>query len=226
MPDSKDYKSAMEKVSAGQRWKQATLEKMQAETAAQKASRPRRTIPFGRRAIPLATAAAICLLVIPATARSLTSVSGGATAADQASPRVATRQMPENSAAANNGAVPFALAAAPEAAMAEAPQDTAAAPACTTVDADSPEAALPAQALPADEAEGLDAALDQLRDPRRRGRGPHPGGRSGQRPCPGRLLCLCAGWRKRRKLPALSGQPRRMTRATRKQKHPPLAGVA
>lgn len=162
MPDSKDYKSAMEKVSAGQRWKQATLEKIQAETAAQKASRPRRTIPFGRRAIPLATAAAICLLVIPATARSLTSVSGGATAADQASPRVATRQMPENSAAANNGAVPFALAAAPEAAMAEAPQDTAAAPACTTVDADSPEAALPAQALPADEAEGTDAALEQL----------------------------------------------------------------
>ena len=162
MPDSRDYKSAMEKVSAGQRWKQATLEKMQAETAAQKASRPRRTSPFGRRAIPLATAAAICLLVIPATARSLTSVSGGATAADQASPRVATRQMPENSAAANNGAVPFALAAAPEAAMAEAPQDTAAAPAYTTVEATSPEAALPAQALPADEAEGLDAALEQL----------------------------------------------------------------
>lgn len=162
MPDSRDYKSAMEKVSAGQRWKQATLEKMQAETAAQKASRPRRTIPFGRRAIPLATAAAICLLVIPAAARSLTSVSGGATAADQASPRVATRQMPENSTAANNGAVPFALAAAPEAAMAEAPQDTAAAPACTTVDADSPEAALPADTQPADEAEGTDAALDQL----------------------------------------------------------------
>lgn len=157
MPDSRDYKSAMEKVSAGQRWKQATLEKMQAETAAQKASRPRRTIPFGRRAIPLATAAAICLLVIPATARNLTSVSGGATAADQASPRVATRQMPENSAAANNGAVPFALAAAPEAAMAEAPQDTAAAPAYTTVEATSPEAA-----LPADEAEGTDAALEQL----------------------------------------------------------------
>ena len=157
MLDSKDYKSAMGKVSAGQRWKQATLEKIQAETAAQKASRPRRTIPFGRRAIPLATAAAICLLVIPATARSLTSVSGGATAADQASPRVATRQMPENSTAANNGAVPFALAAAPEAAMAEAPQDTAAAPAYTTVEATSPEAA-----LPADEAEGTDAALEQL----------------------------------------------------------------
>ena len=157
MLDSKDYKSAMGKVSAGQRWKQATLEKIQAETAAQKASRPRRTIPFGRRAIPLATAAAICLLVIPATARSLTSVSGGATAADQASPRVATRQMPENSAAANNGAAPFALAAAPEAAMAEAPQDTAAAPAYTTVEATSPEAA-----LPADEAEGTDAALEQL----------------------------------------------------------------
>lgn len=160
MPDSKDYKSAMEKVAAGQRWKQATLEKMQAETAAQKASRPRRTIPFGRRAIPLATAAAICLLVIPAAARSLTSVSGGATAADQASPRVATRQMPESSADAANGAVPFALAAAPEAAMAEAPQDTA--PAYTTVEATSPEAALPAQALPAEEAEGLDTALDQL----------------------------------------------------------------
>lgn len=163
MPYSRDYKSAMEKVSAGQRWKQATREKMQAETAAQKASRPRRTIPFGRRAIPLATAAAICLLVIPAAARSLTSVSGGATAADQASPRVATRQMPENSAAANNGAVPFALAAAPEAAMAEngAPDETAV-PACTTVDADSPEAALPADTQPADEAEGTDAALEQL----------------------------------------------------------------
>lgn len=163
MPDSKDYKSAMEKVAAGQRWKQATLEKMQAETGAQKASRPRRTIPFGRRAIPLATAAAICLLVIPAAARSLTSVSGGATAADQASPRVATRQMPESSAAVAPEAAPFALAAAPEAAMAEngAPDETAA-PAYTTVEADSPEAALPADTQPADEAEGADAALEQL----------------------------------------------------------------
>ena len=160
MPDSQDYKDAMNTVTAGQRWKQATLEKMQAETGAQKASRPRRTIPFGRRAIPLATAAAICLLVIPAAARSLTSVSGGATAADQASPRVATRQMPESSADAANGAVPFALAAAPEATMAEAPQDTA--PAYTTVESTSPEAALPAQALPAEETDGLDAALDQL----------------------------------------------------------------
>lgn len=160
MPDSQDYKSAMDKVTAGQRWKQATLEKMQAEAGAQKAARPRRTIPFGRRAIPLATAAAICLLVIPAAARSLTSVSGGATAADQASPRVATRQMPESSADAANGAVPFALAAAPEAAMAEAPQDTA--PAYTTVEATSPEAALPAEARPAEETDGLDAALDQL----------------------------------------------------------------
>ena len=160
MPDSQDYKSAMDKVTAGQRWKQATLEKMQAETGAQKASRPRRTIPFDRRAIPLATAAAICLLVIPAAARSLTSVSGGATAADQASPRVATRQMPESSADAANGAVPFALAAAPEATMAEAPQDTA--PAYTTVESTSPEAALPAEARPAEEADGLDAALDQL----------------------------------------------------------------
>lgn len=160
MPDSQDYKSAMDKVTAGQRWKQATLEKMQAETGAQKASRPRRTIPFGRRAIPLATAAAICLLVIPAAARSLTSVSGGATATDQASPRVATRQMPESSADAANGAVPFALAAAPEAAMAEAPQDTA--PDSTTVESTSPEAALPAEARPAEEAEGLDTALDQL----------------------------------------------------------------
>lgn len=161
MPDSQDYKSAMDKVTAGQRWKQATLEKMQAQAAAQKAARPRQTIPF-RRAIPLAAAAAVCLLVIPAAARSLTPVSGGATAADQASPRAATRQMPESSAATANGAVPFALAAAPEAAMAEAPQDTAAAPAYTTVEAPSPEAALPAKALPAQEAEGLDAALDQL----------------------------------------------------------------
>ena len=161
MPDSQDYKSAMDKVTAGQRWKQATLEKMQAEAGAQKAARSRRTIPF-RRAIPLAAAAAVCLLAIPAAARSLTPISGGATAADQASPRAATRQMPESSAAADNGAVPFALAAAPEAAMAEAPQDTAAAPAYTTVEATSPEAALPAQALPAEEAEGLDTALDQL----------------------------------------------------------------
>ena len=161
MPDSQDYKSAMDKVTAGHRWKQATREKMQAEAGAQKAARPRRTIPF-RRAIPLAAAAAVCLLVIPAAARSLTPISGGATAADQASPRVATRQMPESSAAADNGAVPFALAAAPETAMAEAQQDTASAPAYTTVEVTSPEAALPAQALPAEEAEGLDAALDQL----------------------------------------------------------------
>ena len=159
MPDSQDYKSAMDKVTAGQRWKQATLEKMQAEAGAQKAARPRRTIPF-RRAIPLAAAAAVCLLVIPAAARSLTPVSGGATAADQASPRVATRQMPESSADAANGAAPFARAAAPEAAMAEAPQETA--PAYTTVEATSPEAALPAEARPAEETDGLDAALDQL----------------------------------------------------------------
>lgn len=165
MPDSQDYKSAMDKVTAGQRWKQATLEKMQAQAAAQKAARPRRTIPFGRRAIPLAAAAAVCLLAIPAAARSLTSVSGGATAADQASPRVATRQMPESSADAANGAVPFALAAAPEEAAAGGTQDKAAAtaaPAYTTVEATSPEAALPAEARPAEEADGLDAALDQL----------------------------------------------------------------
>lgn len=164
MPDSQDYKSAMDKVTAGQRWKQATLEKMQAQAAAQKAARPRRTIPFGRRSIPLA-AAAVCLLAIPAAARSLTSVSGGATAADQASPRVATRQMTESSADAANGAVPFALAAAPEEAAAGGTQDKAAAtasPAYTTVEATSPEAALPAEARPAEEADGLDAALDQL----------------------------------------------------------------
>ena len=164
MPDSQDYKSAMDKVTAGQRWKQATLEKMQAEAGAQKAARSRRTIPF-RRAIPLAAAAAVCLLAIPAAARSLTSVSGGATAADQASPRVATRQMPESSADAANGAVPFALAAAPEEAAAGGTQDKAsatAAPAYTTVEATSPEAALPAEARPAEEADGLDAALDQL----------------------------------------------------------------
>lgn len=163
MPDSRDYKSAMEKVAAGQHWKQATLERMRAQTAAQKASRPRRTIPFGRRAIPLATAAAICLLVIPAAARSLVPASGGA-AADQASPRVATRQLPESSAAVANGAVPFALAAAPEEA-AGGTQDRAAAtaaPAYTIVEADSPEAALPADTQPADEAEGADAALEQL----------------------------------------------------------------
>ena len=164
MPDSRDYKSAMEKVAAGQHWKQATLERMRAQTAAQKASRPRRTIPFGRRAIPLATAA-ICLLVIPAAARSLVPASGGAAAADQASPRVATRQLPESSAAVANGAVPFALAAAPEEAAAGGTQDRAAAtaaPAYTIVEADSPEAALPADTQPADEAEGADAALEQL----------------------------------------------------------------
>lgn len=159
MPDSKDYKSAMEKVAAGQRWKQATLEKMQAQQAEKPSAR--RAIPF-RRVIPLAAAAAVCLLVIPAAARSLTPASGG-TMADQASPRAATRQMPESSAAVAPEAAPFALAAAPEAAMAEngAPDETAV-PAYTTVEADSPEAALPADTQPADEAEGADAALEQL----------------------------------------------------------------
>lgn len=159
MPDSKDYKSAMEKVAAGQRWKQATLEKMQAQQAEKPSAR--RAIPF-RRVIPLAAAAAVCLLVIPAAARSLTPAAGG-TMADQASPRVATRQMPESSAAVAPEAAPFALAAAPEAAMAEngAPDETAA-PAYTTVEADSPEASLPADTQPADEAEGADDALEQL----------------------------------------------------------------
>lgn len=50
MPDSKDYKSAMEKVSAGQRWKQATLEKMQAETAAQRPPGP--AGPFPSAVVP------------------------------------------------------------------------------------------------------------------------------------------------------------------------------
>lgn len=166
MPDSQDYKSAMDKVTAGQRWKQATLEKMQAEAAAQKAAHPRRTIPF-RRAIPLATAAALCLLVIPAAARSLVPASGGAAAADQASPRVATRQLPESSAAAANGAAPFALAAAPEEAAAGGTQDKAAAtaaPAYTIVEADSPEAALPAGALPIAESYDLAQALDRLEE--------------------------------------------------------------
>ena len=161
MPDSRDYKNAMEKVTAGQRWKQTTLEKMQAQQAAKPSAR--RAIPF-RRAIPLAAAAAVCLLVIPVAARSLTPASGGAMA-DQASPRVATRQMPESSAAVAPEAAPFALAAAPEAAMAEngAP-DEATAPAYTIVEADSPEAALPADTQPADEAEGADAALEQLEE--------------------------------------------------------------
>lgn len=153
MPDAKDYKRAMDKVTAGQRWKDATLEKMRAETAAPTAGRPRRTIPFGRRAIPLATAAALCLLVIPAAVRGFAPVSGGA-AQDAATPRMATaRQMPESSAAV----APYALDAAPE----EAGAGTSI-PAYTLVDADSPEAALPADAQPADDAAGRSAALDLL----------------------------------------------------------------
>lgn len=151
MPDAKDYKRAMDKVTAGQRWKDATLEKMRAETAVPTAGRPRRTIPFGRRAIPLATAAALCLLVIPAAVRGFAPVSGG-TAQDAAAPRMATaRQMPESSAAV----APYALDAAPEEAGASIP-------AYTLVKADSPEAALPADAQPAEDAAGLSAALDLL----------------------------------------------------------------
>lgn len=163
MPDSRDYKNAMEKVTAGQRWKQTTLEKMQAQQAAKPSAR--RAIPF-RRAIPLAAAAAVCLLVIPVAARSLTPASGGATGADQASPRAALREAPQSSADAANEAAPFALAAAPDAAMAgEGAQNRSsitAAPAYTTVEADSPEAVLPADALPVDGADGLDRALDRL----------------------------------------------------------------
>lgn len=151
MPDAKDYKRAMEKVTAGQRWKDDTLKKMQAETA-----RPRRTIPFGRRAIPLATAAAICLLVIPAAVRGFSPVSTGSTAQDAAAPRMATaRQMPESSATV----APFALEAEPEAGS---DPDTTAVPAYTLVEADSPEAALPADTRPAEDAPGWEAALTIL----------------------------------------------------------------
>lgn len=164
MPDSQDYKRAMDKVTAGQRWKQATLEKMQAQAGAQNAPRARRTIPF-RRAVPLAAAAAVCLLVIPAAARSLTPASGGAAAANQTAPRALLRQAPENGGdPAPEEAAPYALATAPETAEAGGTADAAdgAVPAYTTVEADSPEAALPAGALPAQGADGLEAALDQL----------------------------------------------------------------
>ena len=152
MPDAQDYKRAMEKVTAGPRWKESTLNAMRAQR-----SRPRRTIPFGRRAIPLAAAAAICLLVIPAAVRSLPALSGG-TAMDQtmAAPQTAAaRQMPESAAAP----APFALQAAPEAGISA---QSAAVPAYTPVMADSPQAALPADALPAEDAEGLDEALELL----------------------------------------------------------------
>ena len=61
MPDSQDYKSAMDKVTAGHRWKQVTREKMQAEAGAQKAARPRQlgslfirqgTLPAGKHPDP------------------------------------------------------------------------------------------------------------------------------------------------------------------------------
>ena len=85
MPDHKDYQSAMDKVAPSEDWKAATLQKMAAARAQQEKTKaaPRLRVARGV-GIPLAAAAAVALLAVPAALRSGLFADSGGTAAPSA----------------------------------------------------------------------------------------------------------------------------------------------
>lgn len=82
MPDHKDYQSAMDKVAPSDAWKAATLEKMAAARAQQEKPKAAPRLRVAKKVgIPLAAAAAVALLAVPAAVRSgVLSASGGTSA--------------------------------------------------------------------------------------------------------------------------------------------------
>ncbi|HIZ31590.1 MAG TPA: hypothetical protein H9813_10240 [Candidatus Fournierella merdipullorum] len=82
MPDHKDYQSAMDKVAPSDAWKAATLEKMAAARAQQEKPKAAPRLRVAKKVgIPLAAAAAVALLAVPAAVQSgVLSASGGTSA--------------------------------------------------------------------------------------------------------------------------------------------------
>ena len=80
MPDHKDYQSAMDKVAPSEDWKAATLQKMAAARAQQERPKAAPRLRVAKKVgIPLAAAAAVALLAVPAALQSgLFASSGGA----------------------------------------------------------------------------------------------------------------------------------------------------
>lgn len=80
MPDHKDYQSAMDKVAPSEDWKAATLQKMAAARAQQEKTKAAPRLRVAKKVgIPLAAAAAVALLAVPAALQSgLFASSGGA----------------------------------------------------------------------------------------------------------------------------------------------------
>lgn len=79
MPDHKDYQSAMDKVAPSEDWKAATLQKMAAARAQQEKTKAAPRLRVAKKVgIPLAAAAAVALLAVPAALQSgLFAASGG-----------------------------------------------------------------------------------------------------------------------------------------------------
>lgn len=82
MPDHKDYQSAMDKVAPSEDWKAATLQKMAAARAQQERPKAAPRLRVAKKVgIPLAAAAAVALMAVPAALQSgLFASSGGAAA--------------------------------------------------------------------------------------------------------------------------------------------------
>lgn len=85
MPDHKDYQSAMDKVAPSEDWKAATLQKMAAARAQQERPKAAPRLRVAKKVgVPLAAAAAVALLAVPAALQSGLFASSGGTAAPSA----------------------------------------------------------------------------------------------------------------------------------------------
>lgn len=85
MPDHKDYQSAMDKVAPSEDWKAATLQKMAAARAQQERPKAAPRLRVAKKVgIPLAAAAAVALMAVPAALQSGLFASSGGTAAPSA----------------------------------------------------------------------------------------------------------------------------------------------
>lgn len=120
MPDHKDYQSAMDKVAPSEDWKAATLQKMAAARAGQEKTKAAPRLRVAKKVgIPLAAAAAVALLAVPAALRSGLFAASGGTA-----PQTAMLY----SAAAQDEAATSEAAMAEDALQDEAQQKSAAPP--------------------------------------------------------------------------------------------------
>ena len=100
MPDHKDYQSAMDKVAPSEDWKAATLQKMAAARAQQERLKAAPRLRVAKKVgVPLAAAAAVALLAVPAALQSgLFAASGGTAAPSAALYSAACRTKPSRRA--------------------------------------------------------------------------------------------------------------------------------